>query len=460
MPSPEDRAETPVADPGRLAIGPLAGLDHPVARSCMRKAAWRLLPLLFCMYIVAYLDRVNAGFAKLQMQDHLGFNDRIYGWGLGLFYVGYLLFEIPGALLVEHWSARKWFARILVTWGLCSMGTALVSTKEEFYIARILLGLAEAGFFPGVIIYFTHWFPREVRARAMSGMLIAVPASSALGSFVSAYLLQLDWFDLQGWQWVFIVEGAPAVLLGLATPFLMPDRPRDARWLTPEERDWLEAKLAEERRATLADGGTTSLGQALKMPAVWLLALGIFATNIGGIGLVSWIASAIKSFLGKESAGADDTQVLLWTGPIFLCGILGVICSGWSSHRTGERKWHCIGAQVTAGLFLVLSAIENQPWELRYVWLCLTGFFANSWFSPYWVLPTLALTSSAAAVSIGIINMSANIPGFLSNYILGQMKDAGYSFSACMRVLAAGFILGGVFVSLVRVRKSKGESKS
>src|SRR5438067_7702116 len=191
----------------------LADPPDPAAATARRKVARRVLPLLLALYVVAYLDRANLGFAKLQMQGELRFSDRVFGWGAGLFFAGYLVLEVPGALLVEHWSARKWFARILVTWGACSMGMALVGTPTEFYLARFLLGLAEAGFFPGVIVYFTHWFPRKDRARAMTGMLVGIPISLALGARVSAVLLAQDWFDLHGWQWVFIVEGAPAVLL-------------------------------------------------------------------------------------------------------------------------------------------------------------------------------------------------------------------------------------------------------
>jgi len=205
----------------------------------------------------------------------------------------------------------------------------------------------------------------------------------------------------------------------------------------------------------LAAGGTTRLRDALRMPAVWFLALGIFFTNLGGIGLVSWLASVVKGFLGKTAAGADDVEVLLWTGPVFLVGILGVVFSGWHSNRNREWKWHCVTGQVCAGLFLALSAIPDQPWMLRYTWLCLMGFFANAWFSPYWVLPTLALASSAAAVSIGFINMSANIPGYLSNHIIGEMKGAGLSDSACMLFLAGGFLMGGVFVSRVPVKNRR-----
>ncbi len=203
-----------------------------VARSCRRKVALRILPLLFLLYVIAYLDRANVGFAKLRMQQDLGFSETVFGLGVALFFIGYIFLEIPGALLVERWSARKWFARILITWGFCSMAMALVQTPTQFYVARFLLGLAEAGFFPGVIVYFTHWFPRKDRSRAMSAMLLGVPLSMAFGAPVSAVLLEQDWLDLKGWQWVFLVEGAPAVLLGIAVPFLLPDRPRDAKWLT------------------------------------------------------------------------------------------------------------------------------------------------------------------------------------------------------------------------------------
>lgn len=424
-----------------------------VARSTRRKVAWRLLPLLFGMYVISYLDRANAAYAKLQMESELRFEPDVFGWGFGLFFVGYLLLEIPGALLVEHWSARKWFARILVTWGACSMGMALVRTPEQFYVARFLLGLAEAGFFPGVIVYFTHWFPRKERARALSGMLLAVPGSQVLGTYVSALLLQQHWLDLSGWQWVFILEGAPAVLLGVAVPFLMPDRPRDAKWLTPAERDWLEQTLATERQETAAATGAMSLGRALRQPAVWLLALGILATNMGGLGFTFWLPSVVKGFLGKTDLRADDTEVLLWTGCVSLCGLAAVVFSGWASDRTGKWKWHCVAGQVGTGLFLALSAIPGQSWALVFTWLCLAGLFANSWYSPYWVLPTLALTSSAAAVSIGVINMCANIPGFASNTIMGYMGKAGMSDSARLLFLAGGFIVGGIFVGLIRVHK-------
>lgn len=423
-----------------------------IARSARRKVAWRVLPLLFLLYVIAYLDRANVSFAKLRMQNDLGFSDAVFGFGFGLFFVGYMFLEIPGALLVEHWSARKWFARILVTWGFCSMAMALVETPTQFYVARFLLGLAEAGFFPGVIVYFSHWFPRKDRARAMSAMLIGVPLSLALGAPVSAVLLEQHWFDLKGWQWVFLVEGAPAVLLGVAVPFLLTDRPRQAQWLTIEERKWLEDVLEAERRET-AGVGTVTLTQALATRNVWLLALALLATNMGGYVFVFWLATVVQGLLVAAGRGADSTHVLIWTGFVFLCGFLGVIVSGWSSDRTGDRKGHCIAGQLGAGLFLTLAMIPGQPWFVVFGWLCLTGFFAMFWFTPFWVLPTLTLTSSAAAISIAVINMCGNIAGAIGSPVVGVMKDAGWGDQAAMGFVAGCFAIGAVFVALVHIAR-------
>lgn len=432
--------------------GPRPAPDS-VAASARRKVAWRILPLLLAMYVVAYLDRANVGFAKDRMQAELEFSDTAFGIGVGLFFVGYLVLEIPGALFVERWSARKWFARILVSWGICSMAMALVRTPEQFYLVRFLLGLAEAGFFPGVIVYFTHWFRREDRARAMGAMLFAVPVSLAAGARVSAVLLEQNWLGLAGWQWVFLVEGAPAVALGVLIPFILPDWPRDARWLTPAEREWLEATLEAERQETLRRAGNVTLRQTLGQRTVWLLAFGIFATNMGGYVFVFWLPTIVKGLLQMNGLGSDQTTVLNWTGLVFLCGVAGVWISGWSSDRTGDRKWHCVAGQFGTGVFLTLAAVPGLPWAAVFSCLCVAGFFANFWYSPFWVLPTQALTASAAAVSIGFINMWANSAGAIGSPVVGVIKDAGGGDRAAMLFVAATFATGGVIVGLMRVRR-------
>lgn len=421
-----------------------------------RKVALRVLPLVFLIYIVAYLDRANVGFAKLRMAGDLKFSEEVYGLGIGIFFIGYLLLEIPGALLVERWSARKWFARILITWGFISALTAFVRTPMEFYLARFFLGVAEAGFFPGIIVYFTHWFMSQDRARALSGLVMGVPFSLALGAPVSALLLNVNWLGLAGWKWLFILEGLPAVVLGVVTLVWMTDRPRHAQWLTAAEREYLEGQLAAEAKAKEAAGAST-VWQALRLRNVWLLALGIFATNTGGYALAFWLPTTVKNL-----SGGSDNAALLYSALFYTCGLASVFISGQSSDRTGDRKWHCVAGQVATGFFLAGSAIPGQPFPLVMTWLCFTGLSAYFWPSPFWALPTITLTASAAAVSIGVINMFANLAGYLGNHINGWLRSHNATESTCLFFLSACYFLGGVFVSFVTVQKSppQGETVS
>ncbi len=411
-----------------------------------RKVAWRVLPLVFVIYIVAYLDRANVGFAKLRMASDLKFSEAVFGLGIGIFFIGYLILEIPGALLVERWSARKWFARILVSWGLVSSLTAFVATPMQFYVARFLLGVAEAGFFPGIIVYFTHWFVSADRVRALSGLVMAVPFSLALGAPVSALLLDVNWLGLAGWKWMFILEGLPAVVLGVVTLIWMTDRPRHAKWLTPEERDHLEGMLAAEARAKEV-GGAVTVWQALRLRNVWLLGLGIFATNTGGYALGFWLPTTVKNL-----SGGSDQASLLYSGLFYACGMIGVFLSGQSSDRSGDRKWHCVGGQVMTALLLAGSAIHGQSFPVVMTWLCATGLVAYFWPSPFWALPTITLTASAAAVSIGFINMLANLAGYLGNHINGWLHNRLASESTCLLFLAACYLLGGILISFVSVK--------
>jgi len=439
-----------------MSLDPPQSAAEPVVdpRAVRRKVAWRILPLVFILYVIAYLDRANLGNAWLQMKYLPGFNPEVLGWGAGIFFAGYQLLEIPGALLVERWSARKWFARILVTWGACSMGMALVTTPLQFYFARFLLGLAEAGFFPGLIIYFTHWFPRADRGRALASMVLAVPFSLTVGAWISGALLSVGWFGLAGWQWLFLVEGAPAVLMGVAVPFLLTDRPAQAQWLTAAERAWLVETLTEDRRQAKLAGGET-LSQALRRPTVWLLALGIFAANTGGYALAFWLPTVVKTLLMEThgAAAPSDEAVLGWTGLIYFCGLAGVWPSAQSSDRTGERKWHCVAGMMLTGIFLGACVLPGQPWALVFVWLCLAGFFAFSWPTPFWVLPTLTLSDSAAAVAIGLINMCANFAGLVGSPVVGTMKKFGASDPMCLLFLACCYLAGGAVIAFLRIAR-------
>ena len=413
-----------------------------------RKVAWRILPLVFLLYIVAYLDRANVGFAKLRMASDLHFSDAVYGLGIGIFFIGYLLLEIPGALLVERWSARKWFARILITWGFISALTAFVTTPMQFYVARFFLGVAEAGFFPGIIVYFTHWFTSQDRTRALSGLVMAVPFSLAMGAPVSALLLDVTWWEFAGWQWLFILEGVPAVILGFVTLRYMTDRPHQAKWLSQAERNYLEGALEAEAR-TKEGVNKIRVWQALRLRNVWLLSLSIFAANNGGYALAFWVPSMVKSL-----SGGTDRATLLYSGLFYACGLLGVFISGQSADRTGDRKWHCAGGMAATAVLLAGSAITGQPFAIVMTWLCLTGFAAYFWPSPFWALPTLTLTASAAAVSIGFINMCANLAGWLGNYQMGWLRSNGYSERECLVFLASCYFAGAVFTSLVKIQRT------
>lgn len=418
-------------------------LTPPEIAALRRKVAWRILPFTILLYLAAYLDRANVGFAKLRMAADLQFSEEVFGLGIGIFFLGYLLLEIPGALLVERWSARKWFARILITWGFLSAATAFVETPFQFNLVRFSLGVAEAGFFPGIIVYFTHWFPLRDRARAMSGFIVAVPFSMALGAPLSAALLNVNWFNLAGWQWLFLLEGLPAVVLGVLTLFFFTDRPRHAQWLSQPEREYLEATLAAEAAQKEAVQ-KLSIAQALRLRNVWLLALGIFVTNTGGYALSFWLPTTVKSLSG----GSDNTS-LLFSGLFYLFGVAGVLYAGFSSDRTGDRKWHCVAGQGLTGLFLAVSAVPGQPFWLVMIWLCLTGLTAYSWPPPFWALPTQTLTASAAATAIGLINIFANIAGYLGNHVFGILKANGASDSACLFALASCYAAGAVVVSQV-----------
>jgi ACS family tartrate transporter-like MFS transporter len=307
--------------------------------------------------------------------------------------------------------------------------------------------VAEAGFFPGIIVYFTHWFPSADRARPLSGLVMAVPFSLALGAPVSALLLDVNWLGLAGWKWMFILEGLPAVVLGVVTLVYMTDRPRHAKWLTLEERDHLEGLLAAEARAKEATG-VTNVWQVLRLPNVWLLAFGIFAANTGGYALAFWLPTTVKNL-----SGGSDHATLFYSGLFYACGLVSVFVSGQSSDRSGERKWHCVGGLVATALLLAGSAIPGQSFPLIMAWLCFTGLAAYFWPSPFWALPTLTLTASAAAISIGFINMLANLAGYFGNHFNGWLRSRNASESTCLLFLAACYLLGGVLISFVNVQK-------
>lgn len=415
-----------------------------VAASAQRKIARRILPFVSVLYIIAYLDRANVAFAGLAMRDDLGFDEAVFGLGAGLFFAGYVTLEIPGALLVERWSARGWLARILVSWGLCTILVGAVRTAGQFYAARLLLGVAEAGFFPGVIVYLTHWFRAGDRARAMSGFVMASPLALAIGASISGFILKLNAFGVSGWRWVFFLEGLPAIIFGVITLFYLTDQPRQAKWLEPAEREWISEALEQEMRTKRA-AHRQRWFDALRNRNVALLTAAHFFANVAGYGFILWLPNTLQ----KGLALPPFATATMSAAP-FLVAMVAMRMVARSSDRRRERRWHAATVFFAAGVFLALSSIRAQPRMLAVLWLVLTGACAYSWISPFWVLPSILLGESAAAVSFGIINSFGNLGGFVGPYAVGYLLSRGWGPQTATAALALAYLAASVLTISVR----------
>jgi MFS transporter, ACS family, tartrate transporter len=421
------------------------GAPGPLDRA-RRKAYHRLLPLCFIAYAIAYVDRTNVAIAKLTMtRDLPGFDNAVIGFGAGVFFLGYFLLEIPGTLIVEKWSARKWIARIMITWGIVAAATAAVKTPSEFYLVRFLLGLAEAGFFPGVIVYLTHWFPSRDRARALALFLVAAPLAQVLSPKISNALLRIgtdeivggvavhhpEVLGLEGWQWVYIAWGIPAVVMGVVIFFALTDRPPEAGWLTPEEREALVAEL-ESERATGSARHRMKTAEALRHPKVLLLALVYFLAVTGSYGIEFFLPSILERWYGLK---LDTITWLVILPP--LLAFAGQLLVGWNSDRTSERRLHTVVPMVCATLGLLLATQTRGHLPLT-VACFMVGFAGCKAYQPaFWSMPSLFLTESAAAGSIGLINSVGNLGGFLGPYVLGKVETLTGSFEGGLYFLAA-----------------------
>jgi D-galactonate transporter len=425
-----------------MAASPPAIETDPIGAAAIRAVTWRIVPFLMLCYLVAFIDRVNLGFAALEMNHDLGFSATVYGWGAGLFFIAYFICEVPSNLLLEKVGARRWIARIMISWGLVSACMALVSGVTSFYVVRLLLGAAEAGFFPGVILYLTFWFPREHRARIVGIFMVAIPVSSFLGSPISGALLGTDgWLGLRGWQWLFIIEAIPAILLGIAVLFLLPDKPHNAPWLTEDQRRWLVNKLASEN--TRATGlNTPSLFELLKHPRVLVLALvyaGSVATNYG---LTYWQPQMIKSF-GLSNLATGFVNAI----PFFV-GSIAMILWGRRSDRVGERVWHTAIALIVSAIGLAsclyISALIPTVIALS---VALIGCYALK--GPFWALSTEWLSAATAAAGIAQINAIGNLAGFVGPFLLGYIKDATGSYALGLLPMISLAVIGAIAVLIM-----------
>jgi MFS transporter, ACS family, tartrate transporter len=419
-----------------------AGLPDST-QSARHHIARRLLPFLFVLYIVNFLDRMNVGTAALQMPGDLGFSDRVMGLGAGIFFLGYFLLEIPGALIAERWSARRWIARIMISWGLLTVLMAFIHTARQFYVVRFLVGAAEAGFFPAVIVYLTHWFRSTDRAKAVAGFYAAMPLSFVVGSPLAGLLLGLSWLGLRGWRWLFILEGVPAVLLGFITLFYLTDWPRDAHWLPPQERNWISTQLEREKKAKL-QAHSYSIWQALAHRDVILLTLCYFFAVTGNYGVAFWLPTILKRLSGQS-----DLRIGFLAALPYLAGFLTQQLNGWHSDRTRERRWHAAIPALLSGvtLFLAIAAGANVALSLLFFTLVGAAYYA---FHPaFWAMPTEFLSGSAAAASIGLINSIGNLGGFVGPLIMGSLVARTRSFKAGLWFLVGSFLISAILMLAV-----------
>jgi len=405
-------------------------LSPELQRSAILKVSWRLLPLIVVCYLINYIDRTNVSFAALTMNKDLGLTAYMYGWGAGIFFFGYAFFEVPSNVVLQRVGARLWIARIMITWGIISALMAAAQGPVSFMVLRFLLGVAEAGFFPGMIFYLTQWFPSAVRARAISILYVAVPLSNAIAAVLSGIILGMDGIlGFKGWQWIFIIEAIPAVLLAFVVLWLMTDRPAVARWLTAEQREWLEGELQTER-SQVERHGRLSMLQALTDWRVLVLSA-IYLTGVtASYGVVFFLPQIIKSL------GLSNLMTGFVTAIPYTVGTIGLIAWGYSSDRRKERRWHLIISTGLASVGLFAAGwLSHSYFAILAMCVATVGIYGSR--PSFWPMPSVFLTGGAAAVGMALINSIGNLGGYLGPIAVGWIKDSTKSFELAL------YFLGG-----------------
>jgi MFS transporter, ACS family, tartrate transporter len=422
-----------------LSVTPL---NPDVATITLRKVTLRLIPFLFLLYIVAWLDRVNVGFAALEMNSNLGFSSTAFGFGSGVFFLGYCLCEVPSNLILHRVGARRWIARIMMSWGAISIAMMSIRSTSAFYALRFLLGAAEAGFFPGVVYYLSHWYPEGQRARAIAAFMTAVPVSGVIGGPLSGALLSLSGvLGLAGWQWLFLVEGVPAILLGLIVLAYLTDRPETAHWLSSAEKDWLVSRLAAEHGSR---GAAHSIVSALTNPTIWQLGIIFLLAAVGFYGYSFWAPLVVKSL-----TGASDLGVGIIIGLISAVTIFVMLLNSIHSDRTDERPWHVFLPLLVMGAGFFGCALLRQP-ILALVFLALVPIGHCAAYGPFWSLPSRFLTGAPAAAGIALVVTIANVGGLIGPTIIGAMKDRFGTHGPAFTLLGACAIVAALLAIALR----------
>jgi ACS family tartrate transporter-like MFS transporter len=409
----------------------LKTLDASESR-VVAKLTWRIMPFLFLLYIIAYIDRINVGFAALQMQQQLGFSDAVYGAGAGVFFTGYMLFQVPSNWMLERVGARRWIALLIFAWGIVSCSMMFISSVRSFYSMRFLLGVTEAGFFPGMIFYLKLWFPAAARARSIALFMTASPMAGVVGGPISGALLNLTHAGLAGWQWMFLLEGVPAIVMSGVVLYYLKDKPQDAPWLTQSECNWLVSTLEAERHAVPASG--EKAWHVIKIPAVWLLTLVYFGMSGTIYGISFWLPKIIRA-----QSGFSNLQIGFLSALPYIAAAVVMVVVGHHSDRTGERRLHITLCSV-AGMIALVVAAYTANFAIMLAGISVALMAANSMYGPFWAMPPAMLPAAISAVSIAFINSLGNLGGFAAPYVIGLLKTSSGAYR--QGLLAVSAMLG------------------
>jgi len=415
----------------------IAPAELEIADRARHHIAERLLPFLFVLYITNYLDRTSVAYAALGMSRDLGFSDRVFGMGAGIFFISYVALQVPGALLVERWSARRMISATMIAWGSLTALTALVHTPGQLYFARFVLGAAEAGFFPGVIVYLSHWFIHEDRAKATSNFMAAIPLSFVIGSPIAGWILGHRWFAIEGWRWLFVLEGMPAILLGAVTFFVLTDWPGEATWLAPEQRQWIEQKLHEEKHISAQ---AITVRQALKSRTILLLASLTLLNYFVLYSFAFWFPTMLK-----RQSGFSDVRVGLLGAVPYLVSFVAMQVNGWHSDKNRERRWHAAVPLFIAagGLLGLISQPRSMPLAVVWFTMVCLGYV---YLPTFWAIPTEILSQSAAAAAVGTINAVGSVAGFAGPYAFGYLHARTGTFSYGLALMMVSALAGGLLI--------------
>ncbi|MFP7170350.1 MFS transporter [Terribacillus sp. FSL K6-0262] len=431
--------------------------QHMLEKSTTRKVTLRLIPFLFLCFFISILDRVNISFAALQMNEDLGFSNAVFGLGAGIFFLGYFLLEVPGSAIMTRIGARRWISRIMVSWAIIAILMAFVTEPWQFYTARFLLGVAEASFYPCMVYYLSGFFQSKHHAKAIAAFMLAIPGANAVGAPLSTFLMQIEWFNLSGWQWLFILEAVPAMILGIICFFYLDDRLEDVKWLTEEEKNWLLHVTQKEKEAKQQVKHYT-FAQALKDRDVLILSAGYFCWMFGYYGINMFLPTVTDTMAESLSM---STQGLGWLlGLMYAIAMVAMILVGNHSDKKNERRWHVAACLTTSAVAMIASSyVAESNIILSFVLLTIALCGAFGAYSPFWAIPPSFLTESAAAGAIALINSIGNLGGFFGPYAVGYIRDATGSFTMSMVFLGISMILSSIIIIFLVKQSGKAVSR-